>query len=91
MGNKIFIKISLIIVSIIGVYSALVIFLITPEVSKYFASLEIKQVKTQLKRVETLIKSKEIYLKDFKKNKEIDYTINTKNITQIVYEIKLIC
>ena len=60
MKNMIFIKISLIIISIATVYAFLVIFVISPKVSDYFISAEISQSGTQIINYDLSTKADEI-------------------------------
>ncbi|QKF83275.1 EAL domain-containing protein [Halarcobacter ebronensis] len=80
MKNKIFYKIYAIIVAIVLIYSLFIIFIITPKISDYIIDLEIKQAQIQLKRVDSIIKSKELYLKS--QEKDIDFEEAKKSILE---------
>ncbi|RXJ66648.1 hypothetical protein CRV08_12525 [Halarcobacter ebronensis] len=80
MKNKIFYKIYAIIVAIVLIYSLFIIFVITPKISDYIIDLEIKQAQIQLKRVDSIIKSKQLYLKS--QEKDIDFEEVKKSILE---------
>jgi diguanylate cyclase (GGDEF)-like protein len=84
MKNKIFFKICAIILTLIIVYASFLIFVITPNLSEYIIDLEKKQAKTQLKRVEAVIKSKEEYLKNYRAAKQIEHKDNLRDISKMV-------
>lgn len=87
MFNKIFFKIGTVFTSIIVVYVLFISYVISPKISENMEQLSIKQAKTQLNRIETIIEERVSYLKTFEIERLEEHKRDIKSTVNIAKEI----
>lgn len=87
MKNKIFLKIGLVLASVAITYVLFIIFIISPNITKYLTELETKHALSQLSRIESVIKSKEQYLKEFKNLSVNKHKETIRNTSFMAYAV----
>lgn len=85
MANKAFLKVIILISIITLIYICFITFVVSPKITTYLTTSEMKQATAQLKRVSSVISSKEEQIKKQKQIKVLEYKKNIKDISHVAY------